>query len=77
MVGHHRLEVGPAGHLGHDAAEPGVLVHAGRDRVGQQRVPRTMPMPVSSQEVSMPEHQRLALTALHVLITSASVLLGW
>ena len=34
----HRLEVRPAGDLGHDAAEPGVLVDAARDRVGQQRV---------------------------------------
>ena len=33
---HHRLEVGPAGDLRHDAAEPHVLVDAGRDRVGQQ-----------------------------------------
>ena len=35
---HHRLEVRPAGDLGHDAAEPGVLVDAAGDRVGQQRV---------------------------------------
>ena len=32
----HRLEMGPAGDLRHDAPEPGVLVDAGRDRVGQQ-----------------------------------------
>jgi hypothetical protein len=33
---HHRLEMGPAGDLRHDAPESGVLVDAGRDRVGQQ-----------------------------------------
>ena len=32
----HRLEVGPAGDLGYHAAEPGVLVHAARDRVEEQ-----------------------------------------
>ena len=36
--GHHRLQVGPAGHLGHHAAEPGVLLDAGGHRVGQQLV---------------------------------------
>ena len=36
---HHRLEVGPAGDLGHDAAEAGVLLDAAGDRVGEQRVP--------------------------------------
>ena len=30
----HRLQVRPAGHLGHHPAEPRVLVHARRDRVG-------------------------------------------
>ena len=35
---HHRLEVGPAGDLGHDAAEARVLLDAARDRVGEQRV---------------------------------------
>ena len=35
---HHRLEVGPAGDLRHDAAEAGVLVDAAGDRVGEQRV---------------------------------------
>ena len=34
----HRLEVRTAGHLGHHAAEPGVLLDAAGDRVGQQRV---------------------------------------
>ncbi len=32
----HRLQVGAARHLGHHPAEPGVLVHARRHRVGQQ-----------------------------------------
>ncbi len=36
--GRHRLQVGPRGHLRHHAAETGVLVHAGGDGVGQQRV---------------------------------------
>ena len=36
MVGHHRLEVRPARHLGHDAAEPRVLVDAARDGVDEQ-----------------------------------------
>ena len=35
---HHRLEVGPAGDLGHDAAEAGVLLDAAGDRVGEQGV---------------------------------------
>ena len=35
---HHRLEVGPAGDLGHDAAEARVLVDAAGDRVGEQGV---------------------------------------
>ena len=35
---HHRLEVGPAGDLGHHAAEPGVLVDAAGDGVGEQGV---------------------------------------
>ena len=35
---HHRLEVGPAGHLGHHPAEAGVLVDAARDRVDEQRL---------------------------------------
>ena len=33
---HHRLEVGAAGDLGHDPAEPRVLVDAARDGVGEQ-----------------------------------------
>jgi hypothetical protein len=37
--GDHRLEMGPRGHLGHDPAEPGVLLDRGGDGVGQQRVP--------------------------------------
>ena len=36
--GHHRLEVGPAGHLGHHPAEPGVLVDAAGDGVREQGV---------------------------------------
>ena len=35
---HHRLEVRPAGHLGHDAAEARVLLDAAGDRVGEQGV---------------------------------------
>ena len=35
---HHRLEVRPGGDLGHDAAEAGVLLDAGGDRVGEQGV---------------------------------------
>ncbi len=34
--GHHRLEVGPAGHLGHHPAEPGVLLDAAGHGVDQQ-----------------------------------------
>ena len=34
----HRLEVGPAGDLRHDAAEPGVLLDAARHGVGEERV---------------------------------------
>jgi hypothetical protein len=34
---HHRLEMGAARHLGDHAAEPGMLVDAGGDRVGEQR----------------------------------------
>ena len=41
----HRLQVRPAGYLGHHAAEPGVLVHAGGDGVGQQFVPADQPDP--------------------------------
>ena len=33
---HHRLEMGPAGHLGHDAAEPRVLVDRAGDCVDEQ-----------------------------------------
>ena len=36
IVGHHRLEVGPAGHLGHHPAEPGVLLDAAGHGVDQQ-----------------------------------------
>ena len=36
---HHRLEVRPGGDLGDDAAEAGVLLHAGGHRVGEQGVP--------------------------------------
>jgi hypothetical protein len=36
---HDRLQVRAAGHLGHHATEPGVHVHTGRQRVGQQGVP--------------------------------------
>ena len=39
----HRLQVRPAGHLGHDAAEARVLVDAGGDRVGEQLVPAHEP----------------------------------
>ena len=35
---HHRLQVRPRRHLGHDAAEPGVLLDRGGDRVGEQGV---------------------------------------
>ena len=38
IVGHHRLEVGAAGDLGHDAAEARVLVDAAGDGVGEQGV---------------------------------------
>ena len=34
--GDHGLQVRAAGHLGHHAAEPGVLVHRRRDLVGEQ-----------------------------------------
>ena len=59
----HRLEVGPAGDLGHDTAEPGVLLDAARHRVGEQRVARgRCPTPVSSQEVSMPRTRGSSVT---------------
>ncbi len=35
---HHGLEVGTAGHLGHDPSEPRVLLDAAGDRVGEQGV---------------------------------------
>ena len=35
----HRLQVRPRGHLGHDAAEPRVLVDRRRDLVGEQLHP--------------------------------------
>jgi len=41
----HRLQVRPAGHLGHHAAEPRVLVHAGGHGVGEQVVPAHQPDP--------------------------------
>jgi hypothetical protein len=37
--GHHRLQVRPGRHLGHDATEPGVFVHRGRHLVGEQLHP--------------------------------------
>ena len=55
IVGTSRLQMCPAGHLGHHAAEPGVLVDGGGDRVDQQLLARGPdPTPVSSQEVSIP-----------------------
>ena len=39
----HRLQVRPAGHLGHHAAEPGVFLDAGGHRVGEQFVPANQP----------------------------------
>ena len=53
-----RLQVRPRRDLGNHAAEPGVLVDAGGDLVGEQRhgavgVSSAMPTPVSSQELSM------------------------
>ena len=69
----HRLEVGPAGDLGHHPAEPRVLVDAGRDRVGEQLEPRTMPTPVSSQEVSMPSTGAAVIVGQFELIVSESM----
>jgi hypothetical protein len=56
--GNHGLQVGPAGHLGHHAAEPGVLVHAGRDRVGEQFVPADQACPGLVAGSLDAEHQR-------------------
>ena len=39
MVGIIRFQVRAAGYFGHDAAEPGVQLDAGRHRVGEQRMP--------------------------------------
>ncbi len=39
----HRLQVRPAGHLGHHTAEPRVFLDAGSYRVGQQFVPADQP----------------------------------
>ena len=36
--GHHRLEVGAGGDLGHHAAVPCVLLHRGRDGIGEECV---------------------------------------
>ena len=41
----HRLQVRPAGHLGHHPAEPRMLVHARRDGVGEQVVAADQPDP--------------------------------
>ena len=51
---HHRLEVGARGDLGYDATETRVLLHRDATASASRVWPRTMPTPVSSQEVSMP-----------------------
>ena len=43
--GNHGLEVGPAGDLGDDAAEAGVLVDTARDGVDEERLPAHDPDP--------------------------------
>lgn len=45
--------MGPAGHLWDDA-EARVLLNTARDGVDGSVLPRTIPTPVSSHEVSMP-----------------------
>ena len=59
IVGHHRLEVGPRRDLGYDARRTARAPRRDDATASASRVwPRTMPTPVSSHEVSMPEHER-------------------
>ena len=55
---HDGLQVGAGGDFGYDSAEPGMLIDAGGDLVGEQLSGavghRTIPTPVSSQELSVP-----------------------
>ena len=57
--GHHRLQVRPARDLGHDPAESGVLVDAGRDGVGQQCVAPDQAHAGLVAGCLDPEHERL------------------
>jgi hypothetical protein len=72
---HHRLQVRAARDLRHHAAEPGVFVHTGRHRVGEQGVPahdadtRLVAGRLDAEDQRLHQSSRS--------MTSASVLLGW
>ena len=74
---HHRLEVGPAGDLGYDAAEPGVLVDAAGDRVGQQRVAADDADAGLVAGGLDAEHQRAVAHAGHHARSPGSAAVGW
>jgi hypothetical protein len=75
--GDHRLQVGPAGHLGYHAAEPGVLVHAGGDRVGEQVVAAHEPDPGLVTGGLDAQYQRKSHRASAFRMTTASTPDGW
>jgi hypothetical protein len=78
--GHDRFQVGAAGHLGHHAAEPGVLRDAGGQRVGEQGVPADdtdaglVAGGLDTEDQWFVSHARQSSLR---CMTSASVLLGW
>ena len=68
----HRLQVRATGDLGHDTAEARVLLDARGDLVRRAgHVPRTIPMPVSSHDVSMPRTTGSSVAVMTVLVVEA------
>jgi hypothetical protein len=71
----HRLQVRATGDLRYDAAEPGVLLDTGRDRVGEQRLPADDPDPGLVTRRLDPQNQGLVHThssSRHRMITASS-----
>jgi hypothetical protein len=73
----HRLQVRPAGHLGHDAAEPGVLLDAGGDGVGEQLAAADQPDARLVAGGLDAEHQRGGHHASALRMTTPSTPDGW
>ncbi len=78
---HNGLQVRPAGHLRHHPTESGVLVHARRERVGEQGVPAhdtdagLVARGLDAEDQWFVSHGRSQSWVR--CMTSASVLLGW